>query len=175
MSGETPDETSWFVSQNNHGRFKLVGVKGVYNKTGATGTDAIIASGQSQDFATRQHAISMGYFEYPVTLNPYDKEYILNVLGSKPYDGDAPIFVESLYDVALDQAIIEENVTKIDSALTQYNVYYTADYCHHEPVASLLRMSQTSLKRKHVGMRFLADAESKKLGIVVVPYDYKKN
>ena len=175
MSGETPDETSWFVSQNNHGRFKLVGVKGVYNKTGATGTDAIITSGQSQDFETRQHAISMGYFEYPVTLNPYDKEYILNVLGSKPYDGDAPIFVESLYDVALDQAIIEENVTKIDSALTQYNVYYTADYCHHEPVASLLRMSQTSLRRKHVGMRFLADAESKKLGIVVVPYDYKKN
>lgn len=169
MSGGTTD---WYISQNNHGRFKLVGVKGVYNESEVNN---IIASGTSEDIEQRQEAIKMGYFEYPVTLNPYDKEYILNVLGSKPYDGDAPIFVESLYDVALDQAIVEDTVNRIDSGLTEYDVYYTADYCHHEPVGGLLRMAETSLRRKHVGMRFLADKEAVSLGIKAVPYSYKDN
>lgn len=169
MSGGTTD---WYISQNNHGRFKLVGVKGVYNESEVNN---IIASGTSEDIEQRQEAIKMGYFEYPVTLNPYDKEYILNVLGSKPYDGDAPIFVESLYDVALDQAIVEDRVNKIDESLKQFNVYYTADYCHHEPVGGLLTMAETTLRRKHVGLRFLADANSVELGIKAVPYDYKKN
>lgn len=171
MSGGTID---WYISQNNHGRFKLVGVKGVYNSEEVT---KIIAGGSGAVGAeyTREQAIEKGYFEYPVTLNPYDKEYILNVLGSKPYDGDAPIFVESLYDVALDQAIVEDSVNKIDEQLIGFDVYYTADYCHHEPVGGLLRMAETSLRRKHVGMRFLADKEAVSLGIKAVPYDYKKN
>ncbi len=186
MSGGTTD---FSISQNNHGRFKFVGVKGIYNEGEV---DAIITSGQSQDFNTRQAAFAAGYFEYPVTLNPYDKEYILNVLGSKPYDGDAPIFVESLYDVALDQAIIEDTVNVIDSGSTVLNgagglkffqVYYTADYCHHEPVGGLMRMAETTLRRKHVGMRFLADKISSKqtaenpdgLSLKVVPYNYEKN
>ena len=169
MSGGTTD---FYISQNNHGRFKLVGVKGVYNESEVNN---IIASGTSENIEQRQEAIKMGYFEYPVTLNPYDKEYILNVLGSKPYDGDAPIFVESLYDVALDQAIVEDRVNKIDDSLKQFNVYYTADYCHHEPVGGLLTMAETTLRRKHVGLRFLADTNSVELGIKAVPYDYKKN
>ena len=177
MSGGTTD---FYISPNNHGRFKLVGVKGVYNENEVNN---IITSGKSEDIGQRQEAIKKGYFEYPVTLNPYDKEYILNVLGSKPYDGDAPIFVESLYDVALDQAIVEDSVNKIDEQLIGFDVYYTADYCHHEPVGGLLRMAETSLRRKHVGMRFLADKISTSastsnpngLGIKAVPYDYKKN
>ena len=186
MSGGTTD---FSISQNNHGRFKLIGVKGIYNESEV---NDIITSGQSQDFNTRQAAFAAGYFEYPVTLNPYDKEYILNVLGSKPYDGDAPIFVESLYDVALDQAIIEDTVNVIDSGSTVLNgagglkffqVYYTADYCHHEPVGGLMRMAETTLRRKHVGMRFLADKISSKqtaenpdgLSLKVVPYNYEKN
>jgi hypothetical protein len=178
MSGGTSD---FYVSQTNHGRFKLIGVKGTYEENEV---NDIITSGTSEDLNKRQAAIAKGYFEYPVTLNPYDKEYILNVLGSKPYDGDAPIFVESLYDVALDQAIVEDRVNVIDSGSTVldgagglkfFQVYYTADYCHHEPVGGLLRMAETTLRRKHVGMRFLADAESVKLGIKAVPYDYDKN
>lgn len=191
MSGGTTD---FYISQNNHGRFKLVGVKGVYDDTEETQeVRNIIKKGSNKywdadakeykDFETdpekikenREEAIAKGYFEYPVTLNPYDKEYILNVLGSKPYDGDAPIFVESLYDVALDQAIIEDSVNKIDEQLVGFDVYYTADYCHHEPVGGLLRMAETTLRRKHVGMRFLADKEAVSLGIKAVPYDYKKN
>jgi hypothetical protein len=175
MSGDTAS-TNFYISQNNHGRFKLVGVKGVYSDTEENPeVRDIINKGYSGTTEEREEAIAKGYFEYPVTLNPYDKEYILNVLGSKPYDGDAPIFVESLYDVALDQAIIEDRVNVIDDSLKQFNVYYTADYCHHEPVGGLLRMAETTLRRKHVGMRFLADKESNELGIKVVPYNYKTN
>ena len=84
------------VSQTNKGRFKLCGWTGkhklnsVLEKTDPT------------------------YFEYAVSLNPYDKEYILNVLGTKAYDGDAPIYVESLYDVALEQGIVEGEIGYID-------------------------------------------------------------
>ena len=172
--GMTGGTTDWYISQNNHGRFKLVGVKGVYSQEEV---QKIIASGSGAAGApyTRDEAVKMGYFEYPVTLNPYDKEYILNVLGSKPYDGDAPIFVESLYDVALDQAIVEDRVNIIDNKLVEFDVKYTADYCHHEQVGGLLRMAEKALRRKHVGMRFLADAESVELGIKAVPYDYEKN
>lgn len=172
--GMTGGTTDWYISQNNHGRFKLVGVKGVYSQEEV---QKIIASGSGAAGApyTRDEAVKMGYFEYPVTLNPYDKEYILNVLGSKPYDGDAPIFVESLYDVALDQAIVEDRVNIIDNKLVEFDVKYTADYCHHEPVGGLLRMAEKTLRRKHVGMRFLADAESVELGIKAVPYNYEKN
>jgi hypothetical protein len=206
--GMSAGEINWGISQYNHGRFKLVGVVGVYTDTGDTGTDIIIKKGSNKywdyeakeykDYKTdpaeiksnRAEAIKMGYFEYPVTLNPGDKEYILNVLGTKPYDGEAPIFVESLYDVALDQAIAEGLVTQIDhgntvdtgeGGLQFYQAYYTADFCHHEPVGGLLTMSETSLRRKHVGMRFLGDsnidgrnpiAENK---IHAVPYDYKEN
>ena len=172
--GMTGGTTDWYISQNNHGRFKLVGVKGVYSQEEV---QKIIASGSGAASApyTRDEAVKMGYFEYPVTLNPYDKEYILNVLGSKPYDGDAPIFVESLYDVALDQAIVEDRVNIIDNKLVEFDVKYTADYCHHEPVGGLLRMAEKTLRRKHVGMRFLADAESVELGIKAVPYNYEKN
>ena len=40
-------------------------------------------------------------YRYPVSLNAYDKDYILNVIGTNPSDGIAPVFVEELYDVAL--------------------------------------------------------------------------
>ena len=208
--GMSGGSVSWNISQNNHGRFKLVGVVGVYTDSGDTGTETIIKKGSNKywdedakeykDYETdadkikenRDEAIKLGYFEYPVTLNPGDKEYILNVLGTKPYDGDAPIFVESLYDVALDQAIVEGSVTKIDNGATVdsgegglkfYQAYYTADFCHHEPISGLMRMSETSLRRKHVGMRFVADKISTPqtddnkdgLGLKAVPYDYESN
>ena len=190
MEGIDP---SWAISQYNHGRFKLIGVAGVYNDTGNTGTDEIIKAAEGKSTIAghdRAWAESMGYFEYPVSLNPGDKEYILNVLGTKPYDGDAPIFVESLYDVALDQAIVEGSVTVIDSGNTVtsgtgglkfYQAYYTADFCHHEPISGLMTMPESSLRRKHVGMRFLADTNIdgvnpiKENGIHAVPYDYESN
>ena len=169
--------SAYDISQYNHGRFKIVGVHGM-NTSGHVKDIMDIMDSTSATTEQKSSAYTEGYFEYPVSLNPFDKEYILNVLGTKPYDGDAYVFVESLYDVALDQGIAEGTLTHIDSDLTGYQVYKTADYCHHEPVAGLARMPQSSLRRKHVGMRFLADelAESSSgtgLALTCVVYDYK--
>ena len=152
MSGDT---TSWGISQYNHGRFKLVGITGAHeDNTTPTPEDA-------------------GYFEYAVSLNPFDKEYILNVLGSKPYDGDAPIYVESLYDVALEQGIIAGDLNYISSGLTEFDALYTADFCHHEAVKGLMVIPNTTLKRKNVGERYLADKVAVDNGISGVTYNYK--
>lgn len=162
---------AWTVSQSNRGRFKFVGVTGTHTEEEVA---AIIASGTSKtDDAARQHALKEGYFEYPVSLNPFDKEYILNVLGSKAYDGDAPIFVESLYDVALEQAIANYEVSMIDSGLTEYQVYNTADFDHHEPVYGIVEKPQSSLNRKYIGRRYLASKYAVDEGIRCVCYNYE--
>ena len=143
------------VSQTNKGRFRLYGWTGKH------------ASGSTIDDNDPT------YFEYAVSLNPYDKEYILNVLGTKAYDGDAPIYVESLYDVALEQGIVEGDIIKIDEKLQGYQVCYTADYCHHDPISGLMTIPQSSLTRRYVGTRYLADKNSFDEAIRVTPYDYK--
>ena len=89
--GLSPDSSSFNVNTLNYGRFKLAGFTGAHTEEQLTSLWAEVEKGKHPD----------GYFEYPVSLNPSDKEYILNVLGTKAQDGDAPIFVESLYDVAL--------------------------------------------------------------------------
>ena len=152
LSGNTD---GFEVSQTNKGRFKLYGWTGKHE------------SGSTIDEEDPT------YFEYAVSLNPYDKEYILNVLGTKAYDGDAPIYVESLYDVALEQGIVEGDIIKIDNKLQGYQVCYTADYCHHDPISGLMTIPQSSLTRRYVGSRYLADKNSFDEAIRVTPYDYK--
>lgn len=144
------------ISALNRGRFKIVGVSGETSE----GTEP-----------TKEKP---DYFEYVVSLNPSDKEYILNVLGTKAYDGDAPIYVESLYDVALEQGIASLELNQIDQELGEYQPYKTADYCALEPVSSIMTLPHTALTRKHVGLRFLADQAAKKAQIECVPYDYQK-
>lgn len=156
MSGQSE---TFLVSQNNHGRFKICGVMGAHTPAETSGFTSA----------------STGYFEYSLSLNPYDKEYILNVLGTRADDGDAPIYVESLYDVALDQAIIGGSVDRIDSGLTAYQVYYTADYCHHEPVSSIMTIPHTSLTRRQVGLRVLADKNAVTNVIKCIGFDYGTN
>ena len=143
------------VSQTNKGRFRLYGLTGKH-ESGSTIEET-----------------DPTYFEYAVSLNPYDKEYILNVLGTKAYDGEAPIYVESLYDVALEQGIVEGDIVKIDNELQGYQVCYTADYCHHDPISGLMTIPQSSLTRRYVGSRYLADKNSSDEAIRVTPYDYK--
>ena len=161
---------AWTVSQSNRGRFKFVGVTGTHTEEEVA---AIISAGTSGNTQERADALKQGYFEYPVSLNPFDKEYILNVLGSKAYDGDAPIFVESLYDVALEQAIANYDVSVIDSGLTEYQVYNTADFDHHEPVYGIVEKPQSSLNRKYVGRRYLASKYAVDEGIRCVCYNYE--
>ena len=147
--------TAFNVSQTNRGRFKLCGLSGK--------TDESVSEGDTG---------KTGYFEYAVSLNPNDKEYILNVLGTKAYDGDAPIYVESLYDVALVQGIADNSITKIDDTLAKYQVYNTADYCGHEPVFGIMNKPQEALTRKDVGRRYLADANAVSDDIKCVLYNY---
>lgn len=57
---------------------------------------------------------------YSVSLNPGDKNYIYNVIGGTPDDGDAEIFVEELYDVALRQLVENGSINAINSELLEY-------------------------------------------------------
>ena len=172
--------TAYTISQYNHGRFKIVGVAGPHTEKEVKEIISAGTEGSSESAHTKNWAFKNGYFEYPVSLNPFDKEYILNVLGTKPYDGDAYVFVETLYDVALDQGIADGTLKEIDSALTFYQAYKTADYCHHEPVVGLARKAQSSLRRKDVGARYLADdiavsSSGDGLSLTCVAYDYNTN
>lgn len=164
------DDSVVYVSQTDKGRFKIVGV--------TCPTKEAFDMNRFDDYeALKNHdwykKYAPSYFEYAVSLNPYDKEYILNVLGTTPSDGTAPIYVESLYDVALEQGIAEGDIDQIDLTLQGYNAYYTADYCHHEPIYGLMTVPMSSLNRRHVGQRVLADKAAVDAQIKCVPYNYE--
>lgn len=53
-------------------------------------------------------------FSYAVSLNPGDKNYIINVLGTQQDIGDTELYVEELYDVALVQLIESGDITGIN-------------------------------------------------------------
>lgn len=77
--------------------------------TGSYATDTTItsktASESNYGVFTIIATTSEGTYNIPVTLNPGNKDYIINVLGTKADEGDYPLFVEELYDVAHIQAI----------------------------------------------------------------------
>ena len=136
------------ISATNYGRFKIKGIKGIHSM------------GTSYENLKNSHEFSGDCFEYAVSLNPYDKDYILNVLGQDPNDGDAPIYVESLYDVSLAQAIANNNdqhAIKLSPDLTFYQVFYPKDFDGLEPVAGIMTIQESNLTRRNIGQRFLAD------------------
>ena len=140
--------TGFEISATNYGRFKIKGIKGIHSL------------GTSYQNLKDDHDFSGDCFEYAVSLNPYDKDYILNVLGQDPNDGDAPIYVESLYDVSLAQAIANNNdkhAMNLSSDLTFYQVFYPADFDGLEPVAGIMTIQESNLSRRNIGQRFLAD------------------
>ena len=160
------------VSSTNYGRFTVYGLKGYQAYKEWKAED--ISEGNAN------------YFEYPVSLNPYDKDFILKVLGTDPQDGEAPVYVESLYDVALAQGIKDgvnepTHITQINQDLEFYNVYDPSDYCGLEPIAGMLRLQESALQRKNIGQRYVADcstAASEETendpNIFAHPYDYEK-
>lgn len=91
----------------------------------------------------------------PVSLNKADKDYILNVLGTNNSDGDQPLYVESLYDVAWEGLVINEGYDTISNTLEAYNVGFAADYCGLEPVNGILTKHQAELNSKDLGKRYL--------------------
>lgn len=90
---------------------------------------------------------------YSVSLNKNEKNYIYNVIGGDPEVGDAEVYVEELYDVALQQ-LIERGL--ID-ALNQTLVYYPTIKIipKFKPVKDLLTEDESVLTRKNVGERYL--------------------
>lgn len=104
--------------------------------------------------------------EYSVSLNPADKNYIVRVIGTDPEVGDADIYVEELYDVALEQLIHRGDINAINSELAYYP--YVSIVPTHEPVDDLLTRETIDLTKKDLGKRYLYTyAESLRHGIKV--------
>ena len=145
------------VNSVNFGKFKIYGLKGEVESS------AYVDDAQN----------SPNYFEYSVTLNPSDKDYILKVLGTSPFNGTAPLYVETLYDVALQEGIKNGSISAICSTLETYNAYNVSDYCCLNPVSDFLTMEEESLTKKYVGTRWLATEESVRKEISCHLFDYK--
>lgn len=91
--------------------------------------------------------------EYSVSLNPSDKNYIIKVLGTDPEVGDSDVYVEELYDVALEQLIYAGQINAINHELVKFP--YVSIVPEHEPVDDLLTLDASNLTRKHLGKRYL--------------------
>lgn len=56
-------------------------------------------------------------YNYNVSLNPTDKDYIYNIIGTDPASGEAPIYVESLYEGMMDlKKSFADDFTKLESS-----------------------------------------------------------
>ena len=104
---------------------------------------------------------------YAVSFNPNEKDYIYNVIGGNPEIGNCEVYIEELYDVALQQLISNGMLTQIDN-VNPYGEAYSSDNAEVLPtfkqyhiipkfkaVNDLLTEDETTLKRKDVGKRFL--------------------
>ena len=98
---------------------------------------------------------------YPVSLNPGTKDYIYNVLGSKPTEGSAPLFVEELYDVMLSDLIESDKVDIISPDVTKINEVSIAPVC--DPVMDFVSIPQDSLTRKNLGQTFICAVEGEEM------------
>ena len=107
---------------------------------------------------------------YDVTLNPGEKNYIYNVIGGNPENGDSEIYVEELYDVALQQLVERGELNALAEAGAQTEnpeiplpMYKVARLVpKYEPVLDILTDDESMLKRRDVGKRFLYSTEFSK-------------
>ena len=92
--------------------------------------------------------------DYVVSLNSFDKNYILDVLGTSNDDGNAPVFVEELYDVALLQMVANGTITSADTfTCSKIDATTLTPAC--APVDGLL--TEMEPKRSMVGRTYLVD------------------
>ena len=92
---------------------------------------------------------------YAVSFNPGEKNYIYNVIGGNPEKGDAEIFVEELYDVALQQLVERSELNTLGEprSLPMYKPAKLVP--KYKAVIDLITEDESMLKRKDVGKRFL--------------------
>lgn len=154
----------WDATISDYGRFCIEGVVGYYPDEKDNSDDIKFTSD------------SDGYFKYAVSLNENDNDYILKVLGNSAENGDAPIYVESLYDVAWKQQVASTSSTlKINEKLDFYQVYYPYNYAKMEPVTDLMYLQEEQLTRKDLGKRFLATKYNVDNNFHCHVFDYKTN
>lgn len=92
---------------------------------------------------------------YSVSLNPGEKNYIYNVIGGNPEEGDAEIYVEELYDVALRQLIEEGKFNAINSEVIKYPaVNIIPKYADVNDI-----ITDSVLSKKYRGKRYLYSTE----------------
>lgn len=96
--------------------------------------------------------------KYNVSLNPGDKNYILNVLGSKQDEGNALVYVEELYDVALKQLIEKGYINGINKKLVYFPIVKIIP--NYNECNDLLSFDEKLLTKKDVGKRYLATQNS---------------
>lgn len=90
---------------------------------------------------------------YSVSLNSNEKNYIYNVIGGDPEVGDAEIYVEELYDVALQQLIERGQIIGINKTPVHYAPVKIIP--QFKPVKAILTEDESMLTRKQVGERYL--------------------
>ena len=106
--------------------------------------------------------------EYSVSLNPGDKNYIINILGQEPDKGESEIYVEELYDIALEQLIERGKINTLAEFTTDKDGKYDPQSLktypevkiipNHAAVDAILTMDESMLTRRMVGKRFLFSA-----------------
>lgn len=145
---------------------KLEAFKSLVFKNGCT----VSVDGETHDFA--MSSLDFGRFDivvtlqdgttkrYPVTLNPEEKNYIYNVIGDNPSNGDAEVFIEEFYDVAVRQLVEMGKLDTVSSTLTKFERYSIQP--KFAPVDDILGVDEDMLRRSDVGKRFLFSAELSK-------------
>ena len=96
--------------------------------------------------------------KYNVSLNPGDKNYILNVLGSKQDEGNALVYVEELYDVALQRLIEKGYINGINKELVYFPIVKIIP--NYNECNDLLSFDEKLLTKKDIGKRYLATQNS---------------
>lgn len=91
--------------------------------------------------------------EYAVSLNPGAKDYIYNVLGGSPADGEKAVFVEELYDILLENGILKGDFVKISRGATKFDEIDLKVVA--EPVLGFVTVPEKNLKRRNLGQTFL--------------------
>lgn len=69
-------------------------------------------------------------YTYNVSLNPSDSDYIYNVLGTRPDEGNSPIYVDAIYE-SNHVSSITQTVTALSAATIQVTKYYAVDMEHY--------------------------------------------
>lgn len=95
---------------------------------------------------------------YQISFNPNDTNYIYKVIGGNPEIGDSEIYVEEVYDIALQQLIERNEINFIRQDVVQYKPVRVIP--KHEPVDSIITDDESTLKRRDIGRRLLYTQDS---------------